>query len=155
MDDRVHFCPTDQSVYSADADLCVDCGGRLVVDRRGTTIGDGWVLDHLIGLGGMRCTVWEATREDGAIAAVKIAETSSESPEARRLIHSASLVEHLEHPNIVRIFSYGETERGEAHVVMELLRGRSLLHVLQQRGGVTTTQAVHVVRQVPSSSMQR
>lgn len=59
MDDRVHFCPTDQSVYSADADLCVDCGGRLVVDRRGTTIGDGWVLDHLIGLGGMRCTVWE------------------------------------------------------------------------------------------------
>ncbi len=147
MDGRVHFCPNDQGVYSSEADLCVDCGGPLIVDRRGELI-EGWMIDHLIGLGGMRCTVWEGAREDGAVAAIKISETDSESSEARRLIHSASLVHHLEHPNIVRVYSYGETEEGEAHVVMELLRGRTLLNLLQQRGVITVAQSIHVVRQV-------
>ncbi len=147
MEARVHFCPNDLGVYSPDADLCIDCGGRLIVDRRGHVIGDGWTLDHLIGLGGMRSSVWEATREDGAVAAIKIAESDLESPDARRLIHSASLVQSLDHPNIGRVFAYGETDDGEAHVVMELLRGRTLLHLLQQRGVVTVAQAVHVVRE--------
>ena len=147
MEGRVHFCPNDLSVYSSEADLCVDCGGRLIIDRRGDSI-DGWRLDALIDLGGMRSSVWEATRDDGQVAAVKIAETDADAPEARRLIHSASLTQAIEHPNIVRVFSYGETDEGEAHVVMELLRGRTLLHLLQQRGVITISQSVHVVREI-------
>jgi len=150
MEGRVHFCPNDQGVYSSEADLCVDCGGPLIIDRRGESI-DGWIIDHLIGLGGMRSTVWEGTREDGTVAAIKISETDSDAADARRLIHSASLVQDIEHPNIVGIYSYGETEAGEAHVVMELLRGRSLLNLLQQRGVITIAQSVHVVRQVLSA----
>jgi len=147
MEGRVHFCPNDQGVYSSEADLCVDCGGPLIIDRRGETI-EGWVIDHLIGLGGMRCTVWEGARDDGMVAAIKISEADADSSEARRLIHSASLVHDIAHPNVVRVFSYGESESGEAHVVMELLRGRTLLNLLQQRGVITVAQSVHVVREV-------
>lgn len=148
MEDRVHFCPNDGGVYTSEADVCLDCGGRLIVERHGHVIGDGWVLDHLIGLGGMKCSVWQAVRSDGALAAIKIAESGTESPEARRLIHSASLVYNLDHPNVVRVFSYGETESGESHVVMELLRGRTLLNLLQHRGLILIPQALHVVREI-------
>ena len=148
MERRVHFCPSGHGSYATDAELCVDCGGPLVPDRRGDTIGDGWVLEQLIGLGGMRCSVWEGTRDDGSVAAIKVAETDLEAQEARRLIHSASLVQALVHPNIVRIYSYGETDRGEAHVVMELLRGRTLRSMLSQRSVLSSATAVHVTRQV-------
>jgi len=147
MEGRAYFCPSGHGVYSHEAELCIDCGGALIPDRRGETI-DGWVLDHLIGLGGMRCTVWESARSDGRRAAIKIAETDLEAPEARRLIQSASLVQGFEHPNIVRVFSYGETDLGEAFMVMELLSGSTLRHLLQQRGALTIAQSVHIARQV-------
>lgn len=143
----MQFCPGGHGSYLAEAELCLDCGVALVPDRRGETIGDGWELRQLIGLGGMRCTVWEGARGE-EVAAIKIAETDLEAQEARRLIHSASLVHGLEHPNIVRIFSYGETDEGEAHVVMELLRGRTLRSVLQQRNVLSVVQAVDITRQV-------
>jgi len=151
VSERPRFCPSGHGVYAPEADLCVDCGTTLVLDRRGDVIGDGWAIDRLIGLGGMRSSVWQASRSDGSeveVAAVKIAECDLEAPEARRLIHSASMVEGLRHPNIVRVYSYGETEDNEAFMVMELLKGRTLLQLLEQRGSLSPSQAVHVVTEI-------
>lgn len=151
MDERPRFCPSGHGVFAPEADLCVDCGAALVLDRRGELIGDGWCIDRLIGLGGMRSSVWQASRSEGdevEVAAVKIAECDLEAPEARRLIHSAAMVEGLHHPNIVQVYSYGETEDGEAFMVMELLKGRTLLQLLEQRGALSPGQATHVVSEI-------
>ncbi len=44
----------------------------------------------------------------------------------RRLWREARAVARLEHPAIVRLFDYGEDERRDPYVVMELVDGESL-----------------------------
>jgi serine/threonine-protein kinase len=142
------FCPAGHGVFALDAELCLACGERLVVNRAGLVVGE-YVCERLIGLGGMSSTVWQGRGlHDSAEVAVKIIEGDLESPEARRLIQSASLMCGVEHPNVARIYAYGETDEGEAFVAMELLRGKSLLAVLQHRGALALKPAIHIAREL-------
>ncbi len=147
---RSRFCAAGHGVFASDADLCLECGDRLVDNRVGLVIGD-YTCERLIGRGGMSSTVWEASGDEADKVAVKVIEGDLESPEARRLVQSASILYGLNHPNIARIFSYGETDEGEAFIAMELLSGKSLLSVLQHRGALAQKPALHVIRELLSA----
>lgn len=148
MDGRERICPGGHGTYSAEAEVCIECGSRLVVDRHGEVVAD-YVFDRLAGVGGMRSAVWEARRlRDETTVAVKVIEASADSTEARRLLKSAALLSGLYHQNLATLFDWGETAEGEAWVSMELLRGPTLRALLQQRRHLTVPQAVHVVREV-------
>ena len=147
MVERTRMCPGGHGIYAAEADVCVECGSRLVLNRVGEAVGD-FVCERLIGQGGMSSTVWDGySIADGSPVAIKIIESHLESQEARRLLKSASLT-GLYHQNLSNVFAYGETDDGEAWITMELLKGPSLRAILQQRGALTLTQSLHVVREV-------
>ncbi|GHT23642.1 hypothetical protein FACS189419_07870 [Planctomycetales bacterium] len=88
-----------------------------------------FLIKRLIGRGGMG-TVYEAVHEEnGTPAAVKVLLTTlEEDKEVRqRFEHEIATLIHLRHPNIVRMFGYGE-EQGTLYYAMEYVDGPSLQH---------------------------
>lgn len=66
----------------------------------------------------------------------------------RRFRRQAAIAARLNHPNIVTVIEYGETEAGDSFMVMELLDGRSLSEVLREEGRFEVRRAVHIATQV-------
>ncbi|MCC6623791.1 MAG: serine/threonine protein kinase [Deltaproteobacteria bacterium] len=142
----MRICPARHGAFAEGAELCPDCGERLVVDRFGCEPVPGLRLQRLVGRGGGRATVWEGVRDDGRGLAVKLTEPEADAAEIQRLIATASLVQGLVHPNLTAVHAVGRTHEGDAFVVMDLLRGRSLLQVLEHKRALTPVVAVHVAR---------
>ena len=95
------------------------------------------VLEEL-GHGGM-ATVYRAhDKRLGRDVAVKVLHPHlRESREiAHRFAAEAKAVAKLRHPNIVEVFDVSGEEDGEQFLVVELVRGRTLRQILQERGAL-------------------
>src|SRR5262245_49300514 len=82
----------------------------------------------MLGAGGMG-EVYKArdTRLGRDVALKVLPARLGDVPQARhRFQREAAAVAALQHPNICTVHDVGETERGEAFLVMELLQGESL-----------------------------
>jgi serine/threonine-protein kinase len=89
-------------------------------------------LDEQIGAGGF-CEVWRGTDTVlGRPVAVKLLHAGyAHQPETRaRFQAEARHAGALSHPNIARVYDYGEPARGQPYLVMELIEGPSLATVL-------------------------
>lgn len=65
----------------------------------------------------------------------------------KRLIQEAKAAGRLNHPNILTIFSYGETEDFE-YICMEYVTGRTLAQVLQERSMIEPAEAIEIGEQI-------
>jgi serine/threonine protein kinase len=137
-DDRLDgdevYCPRCGGSFSPHLDLCPDDGTRLIrwqarpdpmlgaiVDGRFRIIG-------AIGEGAMG-RVYEAVNltTDRAVAIKVIREPlSRDRATAKRFLREARLLAGFDHPHIVTVHDYGQTDAGALFLVMELLRGRTL-----------------------------
>ncbi|MGH8791851.1 MAG: serine/threonine-protein kinase [Stackebrandtia sp.] len=119
----------------------------------GTKLGGRYRLDERIAVGGMG-EVWRAADEVlGREVAVKVLLPSllSEPGFIERFRGEARVVATLTHPNIVRVYDYGESPMdGGGHVaflVMEFVSGESLTKRLQQRGRLSAAEALPLIAQ--------
>lgn len=98
----------------------------------GDCIAEKYLLEKLIGTGGM-CTVWLAmhTGLDRRVA-LKFLRSDLPETEEGRLLREARALGRIEHPAVIRVFDYGETEARHPFIVMELLEGSSLAHALSK-----------------------
>lgn len=55
---------------------------------------------------------------------------------------------HLSHPNIARVYMYGELEDGSAYIVMELLEGSNVARAVQKHGPMEPARAIRIMVQV-------
>ena len=67
---------------------------------------------------------------------------------AKRFLLEASVNAKLKHPNVVKIFDYGETEEGMCFIAMEYLEGKTLAQELKDVGRLDPTRALDITRQV-------
>ncbi|MDR3233617.1 MAG: serine/threonine protein kinase [Planctomycetaceae bacterium] len=91
-------------------------------------------IGKVIGRGGMGA-VYEAVHQDtGAAAAVKVLLSALEEDldVRQRFELEINALKQLHHPNIVRLFGFGE-EQGFLYYVMELVNGPSLQHELKKQ----------------------
>ncbi|MFO0745234.1 MAG: serine/threonine-protein kinase [Myxococcota bacterium] len=147
----MRFCPNRHGTFAEQADVCPDCGERLLDDRRGSEVVPGVRVERLLGRGGMHTSVWEATRlADGQLVALKIADPDADLSERTRLAASASLMAGLRHPALAAVHTSGTTASGATYVVMDLLKGRTLLQLLDQKRSLALGVAAHVAREVLS-----
>ena len=65
----------------------------------------------------------------------------------KRFKQEAFTASQLRHPNTVMIIDYGETETGDLYIVMELLKGQSLLSLLEQEGPLSIDRALKIIEQ--------
>lgn len=114
--------------------------------RRGDVIASKYVLEEMIGQGGMG-TVWVARNLtlDVRVALKVLLPGLETTAAANRLLEEARAEAKLEHPAIVRVFDSGKTGDGNPFIVMELLDGRSLGDLLRQRRRLTAQAAVQIL----------
>lgn len=68
----------------------------------------------------------------------------------KNFLHSAKILSHLNHPNIVRLFDYGEN-RQQPYMVMEYVESRTLRDLLVQRDPLMTQNRLSLIRQMAAA----
>ena len=149
-------CPVCSTRYDAQAVFCQREGAILVSPGAeldpylGRTLFEQFRLDAVLGRGGMG-TVYKARQlAMGRDVAVKILHRSLvQNPEAvRRFQREVRLATALDHPNLVRVFLFGQLPDGSLYLVMEYLDGRPLTMALMETPVFEVPRALHVLHQI-------
>lgn len=109
---------------------------------------------ELIGRGGM-AEVYKSTHPTlGKPVAIKLlpAHLAAAPDFRKRFDREAQTVANLQHPNIVRVFDFGEdAEAGTHYMVMEYLGGKDLGAYLREKGKLALAEALPLIRQIASA----
>ncbi|HSR99138.1 MAG TPA: serine/threonine-protein kinase [Kofleriaceae bacterium] len=113
------------------------------VDRTGQVIGQRFHIDALIGHGAMADVYRARDLETGGDIALKILKRSLAGDPAiqQRFAREADVQAKLRHPNVAALHATGVTEYDEPYLVVELLRGKTLRHVIKTEGRVAPRKA--------------
>jgi serine/threonine-protein kinase len=99
----------------------------------------------LLGEGGMG-SVWVARNEALDVdVAIKLIRCRASEEASDRLLSEARAAARIGHPSIVRVFDFGQSDRGEPFIVMELLAGESLRSLLVRKRRLSATSAVRTL----------
>jgi len=112
-------------------------------------LGDRYQLQDPIGRGGM-ATIYRARdlRMDRTVAVKVLREVYSTDPKfVRRFQVEAKAASALQHPNIVQVYDYGQTD-GNYYIVMELVEGTDLRRYLRSRGVLDVDRAIIIAHDV-------
>lgn len=158
------LCPTCLYCYDDVVESCLDqTHNALISPRSGScTIDEKYRLVKRLGCGGMGAVYEGIHLELNRPRAIKllVPEYISTDPHARwRMRQEALTACNFDHPNLVRLYDFGTNivsveENGRVHaydeqyIVMELLRGRSLKELLDQRPRLEIPQAVAIAMQI-------
>ncbi|NUO51190.1 MAG: protein kinase [Polyangiaceae bacterium] len=128
-------CPQCKQRYPHESSFCFVDGVSLEAlpdPRLGTTVAGRYVLEHVLGEGGMATVYGARHKLVERPCAVKIlhGEVTRDPNVRERFRREARHAQRLAHPNIIEVYDQGETEEGTAFLVMELLQGQSLAHMI-------------------------
>ena len=93
---------------------------------------DEYLVQDLLGQGGMARVYRAQDVSLNRLVAVKVINTPDDPDYVRRFKNEAQAIARLEHPNIVRIYRYGEVG-GQFYMAMQFIEGQTLRGLLQQR----------------------
>ena len=156
MDALVKVCPKCDRRYDASATFCQKDGVRLSAKSRpvdpyiGQTLLDQFKIEEKIGAGGMGSVYRARQMTLNRDVAIKILhpELANDRDAVRRFKREARVSTALDHPNVVRVFLFGQLEDGSLYIVMEHLAGRSLLEVIRREGALPVHRALHIATQI-------
>jgi serine/threonine protein kinase len=148
-------CPRCALRYDAAASFCQKDGASLrlldeeVDERIGQVLLDQLRIEERIGAGGMGAVYRARQTTLGRDVAIKILHPDlARNPDAVRRFHrEARISTALDHPNVVRVFLFGQLADGSLYLVMEMLRGRTLAEMLRVEGHLPVHRALHIATQ--------
>lgn len=114
----------------------------------GAVVDEKYVIERVIGSGGM-ATVYAATRRQiGDLVAVKILtpESSALPMALARFQREARAAARIRHPNVVAIYDFGTLADERAYIVMEYVPGGSLREELDALTKIAPERAVAIMR---------
>lgn len=120
----------------------------------GTLVGGKFRIEHRIARGG-QASVYLARQEplERAVALKILSPPTMEATEAerdefeQRFLLEARTLAGLDHPNIVTVYDYGETDDGRYYLAMEYIQGGRFLDLLK-KGHLASGRAVNLALQV-------
>ena len=109
-----------------------------------------YVLTEAIGAGGMGAVYLAVHPEIGRKVAVKMLprHLGLTPGLADRFRAEARAVTRIEHPNIIEIYDYGQTDDGQLYYIMELLRGHELIEDIRRYAPMPADQALPYLEQI-------
>jgi hypothetical protein len=128
---------TDHAV----AEIRQDMSGRLIGNYR--------IVDY-IGSGGFGSVFRaEDVNTPGRVVAIKELHKkhTRNAVIKQRFFQEAVAMARLDHPNLPRLFTFGE-DNGSYYLVMEFIAGRLLTDEIQEKGAVEPSRAVSIITQV-------
>lgn len=116
----------------------------------GRIVGGKYVLDSVIGTGAIGIVFKASHRDLGRTVAIKVLNPRyRDDPDLMGVFRTeARAASQLEHPNVARVYDYGQEKDGLVYIVMEYLSGYTLGSVLDARRKLTTARAIDVMMQV-------
>ncbi|MFZ9889427.1 MAG: protein kinase domain-containing protein, partial [Myxococcota bacterium] len=113
----------------------------------GAEINGRYRIEEMLGAGAMG-TVYRVTRlSDGARLAMKVT-SELQGAALARLAREAHILSRLRHDNVVHILDIDVATNGFMYVILELVEGASLRVFLRERGTMSATEAIPVLRQI-------
>ena len=136
---------------SSDAPALADSWQKLAESRVGQVIGGRMTLQRVLGIGGT-ATVYAARHRNGRALAVKVLhpEYAHHSAIRQRFLAEGYAANKVDHPDAVAILDEGEDADGTVFIVMELLRGRTVLERLMAGGPLPVAAVVSIAQSVLS-----
>ena len=125
-------------------------GGRWDELSPGTLFAGKYKIERMIARGGMSGVYLASQLPLHRPVALKILVPLMQDPEGEasfeeRFRLEARTLASLNHPNIVHLYDYGETEDGRFYLAMELVDGPRLSDVLKEAGNMDVQRALRVV----------
>ena len=119
----------------------------------GSTLGN-YLLADLLDEGGVGSVYVAEHRFFGEKAAVKVlhqqpANTNAEQV-AQRFFQEARATRSIDHPNVIKVHDFGQTDAGILYLAMELLEGVSIHNVLARASAVEERSAAFIAAAVAS-----
>ncbi|HKO53973.1 MAG TPA: protein kinase [Polyangiaceae bacterium] len=121
----------------------------LAQARVGQMVGGRLRLERVLGIGGT-ASVYAARHRNGRALAVKVLHSAfSHHPNIRqRFLAEGYAANKVDHPDAVAILDEGEDSEGNIFIVMELLRGESLLERLRAHGPLPRGEVISIALRV-------
>src|SRR6266849_7613146 len=121
-----------------------------VASHEGRVLADRYRLVERIDAGGAG-EVWRARDErlDRDVA-VKILGVDADEAFRQRFADEARRAAAVQHPNVVTVFDEGR-EGGDSFMVMEFVKGRTLLDMIAARGPLSPTETARLIAQVAAA----
>ncbi len=116
----------------------------------GQLIGGRFRVESFIGEGGMG-EVYRGIHEPlGEVVAIKVLKKEHARDErmAARFRREARSASRVQHRNVVGIFDMGQLDDGRLYLVMEYIRGRSLVDILDEEGALPVERALRLGIQI-------
>jgi hypothetical protein len=132
-------CPACRLCFDGAERICPTDGCELaVVLPIERTIAGKYRLDREVGRGGMGAVYLASDERLNRTVAVKVmtGRLFGNSSAVRRFYREAQASARLEHPNIVRIYDFGELAGEGAYLVLEYIAGLSWRELLRRRGAL-------------------
>ena len=148
--------------------LCLQCGNQFGVEQRncpndgsalqlkatddplvGKTIADRYLIQELLGVGGMGRVYVAEHVALGRKSAVKVINPShANSAEAiSRFNREAANASRINHPNVAQIYDFGESA-GVLYLAMEYIEGEALATTIERLGPIPAPRAAGITMQV-------
>lgn len=148
----VQSCPRCHNRFPDGATFCLFDGATLAAlsdGRLGTAIAGRYVLEEVIGEGGMAVVYRARHKLVDSLFAVKVMNPMlARDPVVReRFRREAASAKKIAHPNIIEIFEEGDTGDGTAYLVMEYLTGSSLADIVS-KGPIPVSRAIPLMIQM-------
>jgi hypothetical protein len=124
---------------------------RTATDLVGRAIAGGkLIIEGFVGDGGMGAVYRARHRELGMPVAVKVLhETFQHDVDfSRRFQAEALAASKLSHPNLTRVYDFGQEPDGLLYIAMEFLEGSDLRTILERDGRMPARRAVAIIAQV-------
>jgi serine/threonine protein kinase/tetratricopeptide (TPR) repeat protein len=118
----------------------------------GRVLGDRYVIEEMLGLGGMGAVYKAQDKELDRVIALKVIRPDiARHPEAlSRFRQELLTARQVTHKNVVRIFDIGEAD-GIKFITMEYVRGHDLRALLAEHGKLSVPEALTILRQICSA----
>lgn len=130
-----------------DTSPSIECHGDALLGR---CLAGRFHLRQLIGAGSCGCVYRAeqvALRRDVAVKVLN-PRLASDPEFVEQLHHEALAASRLNHPNIVSIIDFGQSEDGLCFIAMEYLRGRTLTEMLRRAAALPLARAIAIVDQL-------
>ena len=149
-------CPACNAPFKAGANFCGVCGSALShigpTDDPyiGATIGGRYVIQSIIGRGGMGDVYLAVHEQLGQRVAIKfLPERLSDQPEiVRRFFNEARSTCRVNHPNAVSLNDFGQSPNGALYIIMEYIEGEPLSAIVRRDGRLPLPTILDVTVQI-------
>ncbi|MBZ0115376.1 MAG: protein kinase, partial [Sandaracinaceae bacterium] len=151
-------CPQCGTPAQSVERFCAYCGAVVDEDSTpdpliGRTVGGAYLLQELVGVGGMGRVYRAEQNMLGRTVAVKVIHPHllGDDQTVARFYNEARAASRLNHPDSVSIIDFGRTEDGILYLVMEYLAGKDLARVLAEEGPLPFLRICRILRHVLSA----